>query len=204
MAVELAERMISVDDYVAINDARLEIMDGEFVQMSAAGISHQIFASNIYNHIYEYLKTNPLGLLLADATTFLMFSDKQRLRDAFLPDVAFIRSENFLPMDDLSKPYPGVPDLAVEVVSPDDKPDYVMRKIRAYLEKGTAQVWIIYPTAREVHQYRRDTPDTARLYTGSQVIEADPLLPDFRLPLDVVFHMPEWLKPKFQSDTPEE
>jgi Uma2 family endonuclease len=80
--------------------------------------------------------------------------------------VSFIRLEN-IPADwDLEKPHPGVPDLAVEVVSPGDSAEDVQAKVRTYLDKGAQQVWVLYPKTKEIHQFIGSQRDTFRVYTA--------------------------------------
>jgi len=195
--------LMSLDDLMA-SDSRIEIMDGKVIEMSDAGIIHHRYIRNIMELLLEYVKTNDIGEVFSDGLTYMMFSNARGLKDSFMPDVSLILKQNFLPMNDLSKPYPGVPDLAVEVVSPDDKPGKLARKVRVYLEKGTSQVWMVYPEVNEVHQYRRDTPDTARIYTGAQSVDVSPLLPGLMLPLESIFKLPGWLAAQHKPDESEE
>ncbi len=83
----------------------------------------------------------------------------------------------------------GGPNLAVEVVSPDDTWAEVQEKVDEYLGAGTQCVWVIYPDARTVHVIRPDAP-TAVLRAGD-TLPGDPVLPGFSLPLDELFGMPE-------------
>lgn len=128
-----------------------------------------------------------------DNLTYLMFSEAGCLRDSFVPDVSFIRLDDLIAGLDITTPYPGVPTLAVEVASPDDKAEEIMKKVRTYLDKGTEQVWVVYPAARELHQYRRDDSTRVRLYrAAAEVIDAEPLFPGLQLTLAAVFAMPPW------------
>jgi len=182
---------ISLDDFMQI-DSRVEIIEGELVEMAAAGFRHQVFGGNIYDSLKPFAHSRNLGIVLFDGMTYLMFSDAQRLKDSFMPDVSFIRRENFIANFDFSKPYPGVPDLAVEVVSPGDDADKIQTKLRTYLAKGTEQVWIVYPTTREVHQYRRDKNPEIRIYSGSQQLDTESLFPGLELTTDMIFRLPDW------------
>jgi Uma2 family endonuclease len=60
-------------------------------------------------------------------------------------DVTFIRAgrlpNGFPAAGELTTP----PDLAVEVVSPGDRAEYVEGKVREYLAAGVRLVWVIYP-----------------------------------------------------------
>lgn len=179
-------------DELLLLDGQVEIIDEEIVGMAAAGFSHHMFAGNIYDVVKVHVLANNLGLVLFDGMSYLMFSDANRLKDSFMPDVSFIRRENFIANFDFSKPYPGIPDLAVEVVSPGDDADKVQTKIRTYLRKGTEQVWIVYPTTREVHQYRRDNDPEIRIYVGSAQLDTESLFPGLELTTDMIFKLPDW------------
>ena len=46
------------------------------------------------------------------------------------------------------------PDLAVEVVSPNDSQSYVHRKVLHYLDHSVSVVWVVDPKTRTVTVYR--------------------------------------------------
>jgi Uma2 family endonuclease len=186
----LEKTAITLDDLMSISE-RVEIIDGEMIEMTAAGIAHQLIVSNIFRALDAYVIAHDSGAVFPDGLTYLMRSPSSGLKDSYVPDVSFIRKAN-IPHDlDPEKPHPGVPDLAVEVISPSEGADQVQRKVRTYLDKGTEQVWIVYPTARELHQFHRDS-DTVRIYKGSQTIETETLFPELQLTTNVVFHLPDW------------
>ncbi|KAB2854446.1 MAG: Uma2 family endonuclease, partial [Anaerolineae bacterium] len=146
-----AKTGLSLADLMAMgSDARVEIIDGELVEMAAGGHVNGIIGANCIRLLGNYLEEKPIGVVMQDATTYLMFSNQRRLRDSFVPDVSFIFHENVPPdWDPTSMLHPGVPDLAIEIVSPTDNPDEVLRKRQIYLQKGTREVWILYPGAEE-------------------------------------------------------
>lgn len=95
----------------------------------------------------------------------------------------------------MTRPYPGAPDLAVEVISPSESAEAVPRKVRLYLDKGVEAVWVVYPEAREVHQYQRERePRMVRVYRGDEMLEAPGLFPGLGLPLAAIFALPAALK----------
>lgn len=186
-------RLMTLEALMSHENQRLEIIDGELVEMTAAGMVHQAIARNIFRALDQFCVANPVGEVFQDQTTYLMFSTERGLKNAFMPDVSFLRNESILKLDDPKRPYPGAPDLAVEVISPSDNPDQAVKKIRTYFRKGTDEVWLVFPDAREVHQYRRDTPETAHIYAGEQTIET-PMLEGFALPLLQIFTLPAWIQ----------
>ena len=185
-------RLLSLDDLLKLGNARLEIIDGSIVKMNAAGFIHNIVGGNIYDPLKGFVTQHNLGAVFYDGLTYLMFSDTKGLKNSFVPDISFIRLENILPMSDNAKPYPGIPDLAVEVISPGEDADDIQTKLRTYLAKGTQQVWLVYPTTKELHQYRRDENPEIRIYRGSQILDLGDLFPGFELTTDQIFAIPEW------------
>jgi Uma2 family endonuclease len=184
--------VMTLDDLMQV-DARVEIINGEIVNMAAAGGAHHIVVSNIDYILQSYVRHNKIGSVFPDGLTYLMFSETKGLKDSFVPDVSFICNENIPAGWDLEKPHPGVPDLAIEVISPSESADDIQTKVRTYLEKGAEQVWIVYPTTKEILQYTRDDPKTVNLYTGSQPIDAESLFPGIDgLTTDAIFALPPW------------
>lgn len=73
------------------------------------------------------------------------------------------------------------PDLAVEVLSPDDRPRYVLDKLGEYLGAGVRLVWVIDPGARVATVYRSLT-DVRRL-EEHEALDGEDVVPGFRCPL---------------------
>lgn len=201
MAEASAEHLaITLEDFLAMGeDARVEIMDGVYVEKPMVGGLHHIIVMNYLYALETYVRIHPIGTVFPDGMTFLIHSDKRRLRDSFEPDVSFIRNEH-IPADwDIKKPFPGVPDFAVEVVSPDDSAAKVQKKVRTYLDKGTDLVLVTYPDPQEIHAFHRQ-PETVRIYRGSQKLELDAMFPGLELTTDMVFNRPAWAQKKDEDE----
>jgi Uma2 family endonuclease len=99
------------------------------------------------------------------------------------PDVAVVLARR-VPGQLPAKFFPGAPDLAVEVLSPDDRPPEVAAKIADYLRAGTAAVWVVDP---DHHTVTVHTADGAARYGGTEVLRDAPPLPEFTLPLNDLF-----------------
>lgn len=173
---------------------RVEIMDGEIVEMSAAGALHTILGGNIYQSLDNYLEKDEMGIAFSDGMTFLMYSNLPYLRDSFVPDVSFIFRDNVPTKWDINEAHPGVPDFAVEVISPNDKADMLKIKLDTYLDKGTREVWRIYPKLRKLEQHWREGAENRSLtYTGGE-IDTSRLLPNWAITHDEIFYLPTWMK----------
>jgi Uma2 family endonuclease len=70
-----------------------------------------------------------------------------------------------------------VPDFAVEVLSPADRPRQVADKIGEFLECGVPLVWVVDPKAQTVTAYR--SLSQIQQFTAQDIISAEPILPGF-------------------------
>lgn len=154
---------IALDD-IQKPGQHIEIVNGEVIYRVARGLLHQLTGENIVDVIKPFVKANSLGVIFGEGLTCLMHSAPSSLRDSYLPHVSFTRAANILPDLDPTKPYPGVPDLAVEIVSPGNTTDSVMKKCQTYIKKGTEQVWVVYPWSKKLHQFRPMQQSTLTLY----------------------------------------
>lgn len=161
-------------------DVRRELVDGEVVEMAAAGGIHGKVTTRIARRLDEHVERQGGGEVLTGDVGFVLrlAYDPERVR---APDVAFV-SAGRLPEGRLPKGFlPGAPDLAVEVLSPSDNPLDVQQKVRDYLEAGARLVWLFAPEARTVTVYRPD--GSARLLRESESLDGEDVLPGLNLPL---------------------
>jgi Uma2 family endonuclease len=100
------------------------------------------------------------------------------------PDVAFIREEreSEIVWDRYCE---FGPDLAVEILSPDDNAARLQRKIARYLAAGTSIVWVLGPDSVTANVYQK--PGVFRTLTADEMIDAPELLPGFSIPVRAFF-----------------
>jgi Uma2 family endonuclease len=94
------------------------------------------------------------------------------------PDVSLIFRDR-LPAEQLEEGHLTLPpDLAVEVVSPNDSAYEVEEKVQEYLEVGVRLVWVVYPPTRTIHIHRADR--TTAVIRSDDELTGEDLLPGFR------------------------
>lgn len=78
-----------------------------------------------------------------------------------------------------------MPDLAIEIKSPDDTYDQMREKADYYLKNGSKLVWLIYSEKRlaEVHSAKTGTD----ILTADDMLDGADVLPGFKMPLESVF-----------------
>jgi Uma2 family endonuclease len=191
MAIAEHEKLMTEAELMALGeDARVEIVDGEIVEMTPNGILHLFVGGNVYDVVKPFVVEHGLGYVFSDGLICILDITQRGIKGAQVPDVCFIRKGR-IPKDfDLSRPFPGAPDLAVEVVSPGDDVNKLLKRVRKYLDFGTEQVWVIYPEVREVHQYRRGS-DMIQVYKDTGQMDVEALFPGLVLMLEAIFKLPE-------------
>ena len=131
---------------------RTELVRGQLIVREPAGFRHGDVAMAIALQLGNHVRKNSLGRVLAAETGFKLFSNPDTVR---APDVGFVRG------DRIPEPLPRgfatfAPDLAAEVLSPDDRPVEVLAKVYDWLNAGTRLVWIIDPDRRTGRVHRAD------------------------------------------------
>ncbi|HEX5138409.1 MAG TPA: Uma2 family endonuclease [Planctomycetota bacterium] len=158
---------------------RCELIRGELHMMSPSGAEHGLVAGNMFKAIAIHVDAHGLGKSFAAETGFQISRDPDTVR---APDVAFVRAGRPIPPRGF---YVGAPDLAVEVLSPDDRPGYVREKVAEWLESGARAVWVVDPRDRTVtvHERRRESVT----HGEADTLRGGSVLPGFELAVRAVF-----------------
>ncbi len=181
-AITSQPRLITADELSAMGDiGRCELIRGNLIMMSPAGYQHGDIAQNIAFHLSAFVRKHKLGKVLAAETGFVLEQDPDTVR---APDVSFIRKDR-LPAADLVKFFKGAPDLAVEVLSPDDRAGQVIRKVGDWLTAGALSVWVVSPKKRTITAYRAD--QSIAIYQDGDTIRNDPAVPGFKMKIAKAF-----------------
>ncbi len=165
-------------------DLRRELINGEVVEMAPVGGIHGQITSRVTRRLVEHVERHGGGEVLVGDVGFVLNlpTDPERVR---APDVAFVSRER-LPHGRLPQGFlQGAPDLAVEVLSPNDNPLDVQQKVRDYLDAGAQLIWIMAPQAKTVTVYRPD--GSARLLREHDALDGEAVLPGLMIPLAEVF-----------------
>jgi Uma2 family endonuclease len=161
---------------------RAELINGELITMPLAGYPHGRIAARIAGPLEQFVFDKDFGAVFIADTGFKLTSNPDTVLG---PDVAFVSKQRMKEIDESKVHFPGPPDLAVEVLSPGDRQNKVRTKISQWLGFGAKQVWIVDPKFRTVAIYRSLSDTTT--FSGDAQLEADDLLPGFRISLERIF-----------------
>jgi Uma2 family endonuclease len=143
-----SETRFTPEDLLNLPDGvNYELVDGKLVERHM-GMESSLIALRIGHRISQFLDQHPMGLLFGADASYQCFPDApDKIRK---PDVSFIQNGRLAD----NKPPQGhcrlAPDLAIEVVSPNDLASEIEEKVAEYRHVGIRLIWIVYPRTRTV------------------------------------------------------
>jgi Uma2 family endonuclease len=176
---DMAPATMTAEELLRLNipGKRTELVRGQLVVREPPGFVHGVIALKIGRLMSEFVDSGDLGGVVAGETGFTLERNPDTVR---APDVVFVCRDRV--PDPLPRGYGEfAPDLAVEVLSPGDRPGEVLAKVSDWLRAGTRLVWIVDPIRRTARVYRAD--GTESFVTEHESLDGDDMLPGFSLPL---------------------
>jgi len=177
--------LLTIQDYAALDEppgVRYELSEGELIVTPSSSSFHNRIRDHFNTRLWPFVEERKLGLVVSETDLILAEAVVRR------PDVAFIRADRLEGIDLDQSPLPVAPDLAIEIVSKNDRADDVMLKVRQYLEVGALAVWLMYPKTGLAYRYipGKLEPEVRSADARDKFDEPD-LLPGFSLPLSDIF-----------------
>jgi Uma2 family endonuclease len=173
--------LLTVQDYAALQEpagVRYELSNGELIVTPSSSPFHNRIRDGFSSRLWTFVKEHKLGEVISEADLILVGDVVRR------PDVAFIRADRLKGIDLDQSPFPVTPDLAIEIVSKNDRADDLMLKVSQYLQAGAQALWLMYPNTRLAYRYvpGKLEPEVRSALGGGKFEEPE-LLPGFSLPL---------------------
>ena len=160
-----------------------EVVNGRHLELPPMGGLPTDIATILTLDLGTFARRNGLGKVVVE----MLFLIDRKAKLQRRPDVAFISAARW-PVKKLAPEdaaWDVVPDLAIEVVSPTDRAEEALGKIREYFEAGARAAWVVYPKERVIYLY--DSFTSVRILTHADVLEGGAIVPGFRLPLAELF-----------------
>ena len=177
-------KLTTADELMAMPDDghRYELIDGRLHRMAPTGFDHSWIGIEFGRHLGNHVMPRGLGLVVGADAGFFFGHDPDVV---LAPDAAFVRADRLPPRSERIGFLDVIPDLVVEVVSPNDRQSEVDAKIARYLAAGVRLLWIAYPPTRRIAVHRPDEPAT--LLQEDDVLDGGDVVPGFRLPVRELF-----------------
>ncbi len=174
------EKLFTANDlWHMADDGKIhELHNGVLIELAGSGERQSALAIWIAYLLTRFIMDNTLGGMVTGADgSFVLSPFNTRI-----PDVAYLTAANARNEQTFHK---GAPDLAVEVVSPSNKPLEMQQRAGEYLNAGSRLVWIVDPDQKTIDVYRADGSRTV-LHQGDPV-EGYEVLPGLALSITTLF-----------------
>jgi len=167
------------------DETLFEVVHGQMVELPNMSSHSGDLANELSIELAIYTRQHGLGKTLTE----ILFSiptksdpDNQRR-----PDVAYV-SKHRWPLKKRAPdtdPWPVVPNLAIEVLSPNDLIRNLNKKIAEYFQAGVEMVWVVDPGEETVSVYT--APRQVTILSKADTLHAGKVIPGFALPLKQLF-----------------
>ena len=184
MTTTTKPKLLTADDLLKLDGEGVkgELIMGVLNEKVSNGLEHGEVVGNVLSPLHQFVKPRRLGRVFGSDTGILLERDPDTVRE---PDVAFISAER-MPLDVRVRRYSEVvPDLVVEVVSPNDRPIPLFDKAQMWLRFGARLVWIVNPETRTIVAWPQSGP--ARTYTEDDTLDGGDVLPGFTCAVRDIF-----------------
>jgi Uma2 family endonuclease len=180
----LTETQYTPEDLLEITDRPMpELIDGQLRERPLMGQKSDAIAARATLLIGSHVETHKLGLTHGAQGSYQIFPhDPRRVR---IPDVSFTKQDRLPTQGPAEGHSRTVPDLVVEVISPNDIAADLEEKIEDFLSAGVPLIWVLNPETRTVQVYRGNGSGS-RLRPGDALDGGD-VLPGFRCEIATLF-----------------
>lgn len=188
--MEVQQRVYDVDSFWEFvhqpenDDKHLELIDGEIIEMPAPGEEHGFLAGLFYHHFLLFDPECKMGVPTVESGYYTL-DDRYTV---LAPDAAFrLRERADAPLN--PRWVSAMPDIAVEIKSPNDTLAQIRRKAAIYLDHGTQLVWIVIPDKKSVEVCRLDANgEVEREFVAEDgALSGESVLPGFTLEIARLF-----------------
>jgi len=175
--------LLDPDDLLRLPDGEsYELVDGRPVEKPRGAESDRI-AVRLAGKLDLFCTHRVAGFVFGSQTGYRCFPERPRLLRK--PDASVVIRGRF-PNDEVPRGDIGIPpDLAIEVISPNDYYEEIEDKVSEYLGAGVRLVWVITPSAKTVLVRRPNKTCTA--LDVSDTLSGEDVLPGFTCPVADLF-----------------
>lgn len=182
----VVETAPSFEDLLKLSEQNgFELIDGRLVEKPMGWESGWV-SGRLLTRLSMHCDEGQQGWVAPAEAGYQCFPHRPKLvRKA---DVSFVRRGRF-PNDQVPTGHARIaPDMATEVVSPNDEAEEIMERVSDYLKAGTALVWVIYPRSRIAVVLRAD--GSATWLDEDQELSGESVIPGFACRLGDVLPPP--------------
>ena len=181
----MQDSRLTASDLASLPDdeRRHELEEGWLVSEPLPSLRHDQVRRTLERILEAHVARHRLGEVFGEAG-FVLARNPDTVRG---PDLSFVTRERLAGIDYL-RFFEGAPDLAIEILSPSNRPYQVRSKVADYLAAGCRLVWVVDPARRTVTTYRALL--APRILGADEALDAIDLLPELTIPVASIFESP--------------
>ncbi len=176
--------LLTADDLLRLHSegVRGELIQGALCETMSTGVEHGEIVMELGRHLGNFIAPQRLGRLIGSDSGVRLERAPDTVRE---PDIGFISADR-MPLGERITTYSDVvPDLVVEIVSPNDDADNVFNKARMWLSFGVRLVWVVQPETRSVEVHRSGQP--VETVAEDEQLDGIDVLPGFSCTVASIF-----------------
>jgi Uma2 family endonuclease len=167
-----------------------ELVNGERISIVPHVVEHSEITKGVYGALFAFEQAERTVIAYFE-TPFVLADTPDWVTGSRVPDVMVYRAERIAAYkaqtpDWKKKPYVLVPDLCIEVISPNDIYLDVDEKVDLYLADGVRLIWVFNPRKRNVKTYKLGSNEFMRL-SENEILDGGEILPGFKLLVKDIF-----------------
>ena len=157
-----ARTILSLEEFLKLPEheedgTHYELDEGQLIVLPPPRRPHAFLMSTITTYLNLALDRKRFMVFCGDLGYLLdETEDRSTVRGA---DISIEEARPLEKLQEDDQVARGAPLVAIEIVSPSNRPGYLQRKVRQYLQAGAAEVWVVYPSTQETHVFRADTAE---------------------------------------------
>jgi Uma2 family endonuclease len=170
---------ITIEEFERLPDALAhnhELVNGELVDVSGNTAYHNSLRDFLVELLRPFARERNLGKILSE-------QEYDFDGNAHGPDVTLVAAGKLHLIDPNRRVQLFIPDLAIEIVSANDKFESLMEKADRYRRCGTKEVWVLSPKTRRAFVQSED----GQAILGADQMFESKLIPGFRIRLADLF-----------------
>lgn len=191
-----AGKRVTAAELLAMPNAKdFELVNGELVERNM-GWESECLGTNLLALLWTFCREHGCGWVNGSSAGYQCYEesipdDPDRVRK---PDVSYISAERITADVETSGHCDIVPDLAVEVISPNDRYSEVEEKVDEYLRAGVRLVWVVDPLAKTIRIHRAN--GTVQDLNLTDELSGEDVIAGFHCPVGEVFRLPQKQGPR--------
>jgi Uma2 family endonuclease len=161
------------------NDESYELLDGEAIKKMSPKFFHSRLTSAFWSELSGW--SHGIGQVSIEWSVIL----KRRGKDWVpVPDLLYVSYDRLAADWREDAPCPVLPELVIEIVSPDQTFNQLAQKATDYLSAEVERVWVVYPPMRSITVFFGDHPPET--YRGDRLL-TDELFPNLAVTSEQFF-----------------